>query len=81
MRTTLSIDDDLASLLDQEVKRSGASFKETVNHLIRMGLMAAKQPVSRTPFVVVPDDLGVPLGIRYSKVAEMLDELEGPEHR
>lgn len=81
MRTTLSIDDDLATLLDQEVKRSGTSFKQTVNHLIRMGLMATRQPVSRTPFVVAPDDLGVPLGIRHNKVEELLDEVEGPQHR
>ena len=35
MRTTLSLDDDLASLLNKEMRHSGTSFKETVNHYLR----------------------------------------------
>ena len=44
MRTTLSLDDDVARLLDKESRRSGASFKEVVNRFLRLGLMASKQP-------------------------------------
>ncbi len=38
MRTTLSLDDDVAQLLNKEVRRSGDSFKEVVNRFLRMGL-------------------------------------------
>ncbi|QNI30724.1 hypothetical protein H7849_16515 [Alloacidobacterium dinghuense] len=78
MRTTLSIDDDVASLLEQEVRRSGESFKWTINRLLRLGLMAANQPRERKPFVVKPRSLNLP---SYDCVEDILEFLEGPEHR
>lgn len=78
MRTTLSIDDDVASLLEKEVRRSGESFKGTVNRLLRLGLMAANQPRSRKQFVVKPRSLNLP---SYDCVEEMLEFLDGPEFR
>lgn len=80
MRTTLSLDDDIARLLEKESRKSGASFKEVVNRFLRLGLMAARQP-PRKPFVVTPRKLGLPRGLNYDNVAELLEELEGPEHR
>ena len=80
MRTTLSLDDDVARLLEKESRRSGASFKEVVNRVLRLGLMASKSP-PRKPFVVKPRKLGLPPGLSYDNVAELLDVLEGPAHR
>ncbi|MGA8489137.1 MAG: CopG family transcriptional regulator [Terriglobales bacterium] len=80
MRTTLSLDDDVARLLNNESRRSGASFKQVVNHFLRLGLMASKQP-SRKPFVVKPINLGLPPGLGYDNVEELLEFLEGPEYR
>jgi hypothetical protein len=80
MRTTLSLDDDVAHLLEKESRKSGDSFKEVVNRFLRLGLMAARQP-PRRPFVVTPKKLGLPRGLNYDNVAELLEELEGPEHR
>jgi len=77
MRTTLSLDDDVAQLLKKEVRRTGSSFKEAVNRFLRMGLTASKQPV-RKPFRVKPWNLGLP---PFEKVEELLEYLEGPEHR
>ncbi|HEY4840573.1 MAG TPA: hypothetical protein VIH78_01335 [Terriglobales bacterium] len=80
MRTTLSLDDDVARLLEKESRKSGASFKEVVNRFLRLGLMAANRP-PRKPFVVAPRKLGLPAGLNYDNVAQLLDELEGPDHR
>jgi len=80
VRTTLSLDDDVARLLDKETKRSGASFKQAVNHYLRLGLAAAKRP-TRKPFVVTPRKLGLPPGFTYDNVEQLLDALEGPAHR
>jgi len=77
MRTTLTLDDDVAKMLDKEVRRTGDSFKQVVNETLRLGLAAAKQP-PRKPFVVKPWNLGLP---PFEKVEELLEYLEGPEHR
>lgn len=77
MRTTLSLDDDVAQLLHKEVRRSGESFKGVVNRFLRVGLAASKQPV-RKPFRVKPWSLGLP---PFEKVEELLEYLEGPDHR
>ena len=79
-RTTFSLDDDIATLLKQEMRRSGISFKEAVNPYLRLGLMAAKQP-ARKKFVVKPIAMGLPPGLNYDHVAELLEALEGPLHK
>ena len=80
MRTTLSLDEDVARLLDKESRKSGASFKEVVNRFLRLGLMAAKQPPQK-PFAVTPRKLGLPPGLSYDNVEQLLDALEGPAHK
>ncbi len=77
MRTTLTLDDDVAALLNKEVRKSGEPFKEVVNRALRTGLTAATKPV-RKPFVVKPMKLGLP---HFEKVEELLEYLEGPDHR
>ena len=77
MRTTLTLDDDVAALLNKEARKSGEPFKQVVNRFLRLGLTAAKQP-ARKPFVVKPMNLGLP---PFEKVEELLEYLEGPDHR
>ncbi|MGA7400154.1 MAG: hypothetical protein WCC99_06000 [Candidatus Sulfotelmatobacter sp.] len=77
MRTTLTLDDDVASLLNKEVRKSGQPFKQVVNRFLRLGLTQARQP-ARKPFVVKPMKLGLP---HFEKVEELLEYLEGPDHR
>jgi hypothetical protein len=79
VRTTLTIDDDVAALLEEEQRRSGASFKETVNRALRKGLTSPALPRER--FQVKPIDLGVPKGFSFDNISELLDELEGPDRR
>ena len=81
MRTTLSIDDDLAALVEQEVRRSGESFKGTINRLLRLGLIAAHRPEKPKRFVVTPLDITFPPGLNLDKTEEILEYLEGPAHK
>lgn len=80
MRTTVSLDDDVANLITQEMRRSGASFKELVNSYIRKGFVASKQG-RRQPFVVTPRAMGLPPGLSYDNVEELIETIEGPSHR
>lgn len=81
MRTTLSIDDDIAAFLEQEVRQSGKSFKSVVNRLLRLGLMAAHHPQKRKRFAVKPRRIEFPRGVNYDKTEEILAFLEGPAHK
>jgi hypothetical protein len=76
VRTTLTLDDDVSKMLEKEQRRSGNSFKQVVNHFLRLGL-TAKQP-ARKPFKIKPWNLGLP---PFEKVEEILEYLEGPDHR
>jgi hypothetical protein len=80
VRTTLTLDDDVAHLLEREIHRRRISFKQAVNHFLRLGLTAAKKTSPRR-FQVKPRALGLPAAFSYDDVAELIDRLEGPEHR
>jgi hypothetical protein len=77
VRTTLTLEDDVAALLKKAVRKSGEPFKQVVNRYLRLGLTAPTQP-PRKPFKVTPINLGLP---PYTKVEEMLEYLEGPDYR
>jgi len=56
------------------------SFKEVANYFLRLGLMAGKRP-ARKAFVVVPRKLGLPPGLTYDSVEQLLEVVEGPAYR
>lgn len=76
MRTTLKIDDDVAALLKQEVRKSGRPLKQVVNDRLRLGYTTAKP--ERKRFVVKAKKLGLPT---FEKTEEYIEFLEGPDHR
>lgn len=47
MRTTLTLDPDVAALLRKTVARGEVSFKEAVNAALRRGLTAAQQTTKK----------------------------------
>lgn len=77
MRTTLTLEDDVAALLRKEVRKSGEPFKQVVNRYLRLGLTTPKQP-ARKPFKAKPWNLQLP---PFEKVEELLEYLEGPDYR
>jgi hypothetical protein len=81
MRTTLTLDDDVAAKLDAESRKSGRSFKETVNHYLRLGLNAKKKAADRKPFKVRAQSLGTTPGVNHDSIARLIEQIEGPIHR
>ena len=76
MRTTLTLDDDLAKQLQDQARHSGESFKEVVNKAIRRGLRGEK-PGSRLPrFVVKAKACGFRSGVDVRRLNQVNDELE-----
>ena len=82
MRTTLTLDDDVSAKLKSLAKRTGKSFKETVNEAIRCGLTVIPPTQWSSTFRVVARDLGnVQPGINLDNIAEVLEQGESPQYR
>ncbi len=82
MRTTLTLDDDVAAKLKAETRLRGTSFKEVVNEYLRLGLHAKKTQRPRRPFRVEARDLGaLRPGLSLDNIGDLLEQLEGPVHR
>ncbi|HUO85067.1 MAG TPA: CopG family transcriptional regulator [Thermoanaerobaculia bacterium] len=77
MRTTVTLDDDLAKELKDEARRRGVSFKEIVNEALRRGLKAGAVQASRPKrFRVRPRACGFQPGIDPRKLNQLFDEME-----
>jgi hypothetical protein len=75
MRTTLTIDDDLAGLLQRQALELGKPFRELVNDALRKGLSGAL--TDKGPEVVVrPHDFGPGrVGLDLDRLNQFVDEL------
>src|SRR5262245_3182114 len=76
MRTTLTIDDDLAGLLKQRAREQGVPFKEAVNRTIRAGLGESAKARRGDAPKTMPHSFGFRPGIDLDKLGQLADELE-----
>lgn len=81
MRTTLTLDDDVAAKLQEEQRKRGVHFKELVNEVLRLGLNVRRELVTAKPFKVRARSLGKHPGLAYDNIGELLEQVEGPAHR
>jgi hypothetical protein len=76
MRTTLTLDKDLALTLRAEARRSGRPLKRIVNETLRAGLAARRRPAARR-YRVTPVHLGgVVPGVDLDKALRLAEALE-----
>jgi hypothetical protein len=76
MRTTVTLDPDVAAKIKDLAHRRRATFKETLNDLIRRGLTAQRSGARPERFVVRPHAGGFRPGVDPAKLNQLLDELE-----
>lgn len=81
MRTTVTLDEDVAELLRAARERRRTSFKQVLNDAVRRGMKGAAGGEAERPFVVAARSLGLLPGIDPSRLAEVDDELEVDEFR
>jgi hypothetical protein len=82
MRTTLTLDDDVAERLQSEARRTGRPFKDVVNEHLRTSLARSRASKPPGQFRVIPADMGGPATAgSYDNIAALLEESEGVEHR
>ena len=76
VRTTLTLDDDLAGLLKQRARELGVPFKEAVNRTIRAGLGQSASARARPAPKTIPHSFGFRPGVDLDKLGQLADELE-----
>ncbi|MSP62731.1 MAG: antitoxin [Myxococcales bacterium] len=75
MRTTLTLDPDVASLLEAEVHRRRQPFKRVVNDAIRQALSPRASRKSK-PFRIAVHKARLLAGIDPARLNQLADELE-----
>ena len=75
MRTTLTLEDDLAAALKERAGRFGLSFKQVVNQTIRQGLGQPSAGPGDPP-KTRPHRFGFRPGVDLDKLNHLVDELE-----
>jgi hypothetical protein len=82
MRTTLTLDKDVATLLERLRKARGASLKDLVTEALREGLRhMTSPPRKRAPFRTASVDLGRCLVSNVDNVVEVLAVAESESFR
>jgi plasmid stability protein len=82
VRTTLTLDDDVAAKLKAAARRDGRPFRELVNETLRQGLASRRFTAERRLFKVTARDLGdLKPGLSLDNVAELIEQVEEPLHR
>lgn len=78
MRTTLTLDDDVAAKLEQLRHKKDTSLKAVVNEALRLGLREIEaRPKGRKPFRTEPIKGVRPLLPSFDNIAEVLTVIEG----
>ncbi len=81
MRTTVTLDPDVAVRLERVRRARGIRFKQALNDALRMGLGQLEFPrPSAKPFETEAVDMG-PFLVGIDNVAEALEIAEGPGYR
>ncbi len=82
MRTTLTLDSDVAALLNRLLKARKTSFKQLVNDALRLGLQSlGTSPPKRKRYYTRQVDLGPCLVGNVDNIAEVLAIGEGEDHK
>ncbi len=79
MRTTLTLDPDVAQELKKKVATEHLTLKEAVNSTLRAGLRQSKSEPT-VPFKVEPFSLGLRPGIDPNKLSQLLDDMDVEEY-
>ena len=79
MRTTLTLDGDVAERLRKEMRRTGKGLKAVVNEALRLGLQLGGKPVRAKRFQVRAHAFGFTPGVDLDRVNQLVDELDADE--
>ena len=79
MRTTLTLEQEVAARLKSEVRRTGRPFKAVVNDALKRGLGLGGRPAKAPRFEVRPHRFGFRPGVDLDRLNQLADEMESDE--
>ena len=81
IRTTVSLDDDVLARVKRESLSRGASFRDTLNDLLRAALLGIDYKPRRRALAIRPTHMGHKPGLNYDSIESLLEYGEGDRHR
>jgi hypothetical protein len=80
-RTTVTLDEDVLERVKEESRTRGASFRDTLNDLLRVALAGQTTPPFKRTLKIKPRNMGLKPGLSYDDVEALIEYAEGPYHR
>ncbi len=81
IRTTVTLDEDVAERVKRESRSRGISFRDTLNDLLRAALINREhQPRPRT-LKIKPTHMGYRAELAHDDIESLLEFGEGEQHR
>ena len=77
----MTLDDDVAAKLRNEVKRSGRPFKQVVNDFLRAGLNVRKASRPSGKFTIDGKPMGLRPGVDIDNIGELMEQIDGPHRK
>ena len=79
MRTTLTLDDDVADFLKEQSRLHNKPFKQVVNEVLRRGMTPGLEAVEAPKFRIIPNRSGLFAGIDPRRLNQLNDRLEAED--
>ena len=79
MRTTLTLDDDVADFLRAQSRLQDKPFKQVVNEVLRRGMAPAARGPDRPRFRITPNRSGLVPGVDPLRLNQLNDQLEAED--
>ena len=81
IRITVTLDDDLVARVKRESRSRGASFRDTLNDLLRAALVGIENPPRRRALGIKATPMGHKPGLNYDNIESLIEYGEGERHR
>lgn len=81
MRTTLTLDPDVAAKAKMGAAKLRKPLKDVINSALRVGLDTILTPPPAKPYRTKPRPLGLRQGFNYDNISELIASAEGENHQ
>jgi hypothetical protein len=81
MRTTLTLEPDIAAKAKKGAAKLGKPFKDVINAALRIGLDEVLHPPTAKPYSMKGRPMGLRPGLNLDNIGELLAQLDGETYK